>query len=391
MYWKNWDNMKIAFVTPGGYMEQEDYEKGNLLGTEYQIFELAKELVKKGCEVYIFRRWYENRLEVINNITVLSFKSSKSLSPLVLTFNKLKFSLEVAKNIKEMNFDILIGCDPFTAYFSYKLPLIKVSLTHSQIPYDLIEKFIKTNNICFSLKTQFLKIIQNNFFLNSDIIISLNTEIHSYFIAKEFPSVLIPNGINLERYIVKNEDKNYILFGGRLVKEKRVHNLLIAYSKLNRRLRSNYGLKITGFGPEENKLKKLAKELGLGKEVEFIPWLTSEEFIKMVSKCSVFVLPSLYETFGVVVIEAMALGKPIIVSDTSGPKDIIKNGLNGFLFEKDNIDQLTKYFDLLLNDENLRKKIGTIARKTVEENYNFDKVASEYLNLFNGILESKNV
>ena len=103
------------------------------------------------------------------------------------------------------------------------------------------------------------------------------------------------------------------------------------------------------------------------------------------AKCSIFVLPSLFETFGIVLIEAMASGKPVIASDIPGPQDIIRNGYNGFLFEKANEKELGKYLKLLIEDHSLRKQIGKNAQKTVEEQYTFEKVAEEYLSVFNTI------
>ena len=70
--------MRIAFITPGAYMAQKDNAEGNLLGTEHQIFGLAKEFIKKNCEVYSLLRWLTAESNVIDGVNVMSFKSSRS-------------------------------------------------------------------------------------------------------------------------------------------------------------------------------------------------------------------------------------------------------------------------------------------------------------------------
>jgi len=131
--------MKIAFISPGGYMDYEDYLNGNLLGTENQIFGLSKEIAKKGHEVYILRKWNKSAIEEVENVKILSFKSANHKKPgLKLTFSKLKFSKIAAEALKKNRFDIVVVTDPFTSYSTLKLHIPKVLVTHSQIPYELL-------------------------------------------------------------------------------------------------------------------------------------------------------------------------------------------------------------------------------------------------------------
>ncbi|RLC74321.1 MAG: hypothetical protein DRI61_16895 [Chloroflexi bacterium] len=221
-------------------------------------------------------------------------------------------------------------------------------------------------------------------------IVTLNEEHSQFFNKKGYRTVIIPNGIDIEKYTPNYSDKRYVLFGGRFSKEKGLDCLIRAYSRLKEELQREYKLVLVGSGPEKAKLQKLASKLGMKDRLNFIPWLHSEAFIKKISNCSVFVLPSLYETFGIVVLEAMALGKSVIASDIPGPQDIITHGHDGFLFEKGNAYELKKYLELCLSDKKLRTKMGKNARKTVEERYTFEKIADRYINLFEMLLEEKN-
>jgi glycosyltransferase involved in cell wall biosynthesis len=377
--------MKIGFITVGAYMDQEDYAGNNLLGSESQIFGLSNEFVKKGHEVYIFRRWFESKVEIINNINIISFKSVNSESGLKMTIYKLKFSREVTKYIQKMELDVLVLMDSFTSYFALKLPQPKITITHSEIPIDLIP--LEKNSTMNEIKYKFLNLVQRKLFKNSNVIIALNNEFKVYLEKKGYKTVLIPNAINLNMYSTEYSKEKYILFGGRLVKAKRIDDLIKAYSILNEELKNDYKLIIMGFGPEKSNLENLVKSCGLENSIEFIPWDSSKEFIKKILECAVFVLPSQYETFGIVTIEAMALKKPVIASDTYGSIDIIKNGYNGFLFETGNVKKLSEQLQMILEDANLRFKIGINAIKTVEENYTFDKISNEYINLFSELME----
>ena len=87
-------------------------------------------------------------------------------------------------------------------------------------------------------------------------------------------------------------------------------------------------------------------------------------------------------------LEAMALGKPVVASDIPGIQEVITHAKDGFLFETGNVSELQKYLELLLESSELRREIGKNARKTVEERYTFKKVADNYLKLYEGLIHN---
>lgn len=375
--------MKIGFITVGAYMKQEDYARNNLLGSESQIFGLSKELVKKGHEVFIFRRWFESKVELINDINIISFKSREFGSGLRMTLYKLKFSREVSKYIHKIDLDVLLLMDSFTSYFILNLPIPKITVTHSEIPLELLP--IESNSISTKIKYKFLSLMQKKLFKNSSLIVALNNTFKEYLDKKGYNTILIPNAICLDDYDTNDLIQENILFGGRLVKAKRIDDLIKAYSNLDDELINKFKLIIIGFGPEKSNIQELIKTYRLENSIKIMPWASKKDFINQISKCAVFILPSQYETFGIVTIEAMALKKSVIASNTYGSKDIITNMQDGFLFEIGDINNLSKTLQSLLEDENLRIKIGNNARKTIEENYTFDKISDEYIKIFKKI------
>jgi glycosyltransferase involved in cell wall biosynthesis len=125
----------------------------------------------------------------------------------------------------------------------------------------------------------------------------------------------------------------------------------------------------------------LALELGVGHDVTFRARKPYPEFVEAMSNCAVFVLPSSVEAFPVTLVEAMACGKAVIASDIPGPRDIVRNGHNGLLFEVGDVNALKNLIETVLGDETIRREIGTRARKTVEDGFTFERIGSMYENI----------
>ena len=98
-------------------------------------------------------------------------------------------------------------------------------------------------------------------------------------------------------------------------------------------------LRIGGDGPERWRLEALAAELGLEKQIDFLGWLGRDQVVREMQHANVFVLPSRYETFGVVLIEALACGKPVIATRCGGPERIVHDG-NGILVSPESHTEL---------------------------------------------------
>lgn len=378
--------MKIVFISPG-ITKNEDYKGGNLGGIETQIYGLAKEFLKRGNEVYIIRKWRKpidvesfEGIKIINIHSPINIDSDIRISPFGAVLSRLIYSKLAARKVGEIKPDIMLMNERLSTYFVSKLDVFKVFVIHIP-PYDFMKNYLTENNRlkhCFSV---LLDKLEENAMNRSNIIVALNKDIQLYQQTKRINTAFIPNGIDIEKY-KEGCDGGYILYGGRLVDEKGIHHLLQAYSEIKEELQNRVKLMIIGSGPSEKSLKAIAKSMGIVDRVDFIHWLPISEFREKVKNCSVFVLPSVFETFGIVVIEAMASGKPVIASDIPGPRDIITHGKDGLLFEKQSSKELSKHLELLLEDKTLMENLGENARKTVENNYTFEKISTKYLELF---------
>ena len=130
----------------------------------------------------------------------------------------------------------------------------------------------------------------------------------------------------------------------------------------------------------------IARDLGIQEDIIFSGKVSREELPFYYSACDIVAVPSLQEGFPVVVLEAMASGKPVVASRVGGIPEAIETGLNGILFEPGNVPQLTRALATLLEDEGLRRKMGRAARQIAETRYDWKKIAGEYMCEFKSLL-----
>ncbi|MEM3731853.1 MAG: glycosyltransferase family 4 protein [Candidatus Bathyarchaeia archaeon] len=184
---------------------------------------------------------------------------------------------------------------------------------------------------------------------------------------------VIPNGVDSDFFKPSSKDPNLITWVGRLVPEKGLVYLLYAMREIVR-VHPNVKLFVIGGGPLEARLVKLADELSLSGNVRFVGSVGRAEVARFLSRSSIFVFPSLREGLPLSVLEAMACGVPVVGSDIPGINDVIVNGGNGLLAPAKNSEALADAVLTLLNDAELRKKMGQNARNLIIEKYSWDKI-----------------
>lgn len=195
--------------------------------------------------------------------------------------------------------------------------------------------------------------------------------------------IYLPNGIPDEFFQQrKARAENKILFLGRIAPIKNIETAIEAISRLKDK---KIFFEIVGPAEESylKKLNKLIEKLKLSDRVKFsAPVYNLKEKIKKIDSARIFVLPSISEGMPQSLIEAMARGKIVIVSNNKGNSDIIKNGKNGFLFETENSGNLADKVNLILsmNKKGLFK-IKKSAGKTAQE-FRWSKLVKKLENLF---------
>jgi len=186
--------------------------------------------------------------------------------------------------------------------------------------------------------------------------------------------VVLPNFVFLEEYVPEfNFKENSLCYVGRLSKEKGLFTLIKAFKGLN------VTLKIIGTGPIEEDLKIKVKSFGLN-NVKFLGYKLGEDLKNEIRNSMGVILPSeWYENNPRTVLEAFALGKPIIGARIGGIPELVRDGETGYTFEPGNADDLGDKILLFLKNFEKIADMGKNARKFVEENFNPEK---HYLRIY---------
>jgi len=192
----------------------------------------------------------------------------------------------------------------------------------------------------------------------------------------------------------RKKPRKRILFVGRLIEVKGVEDLLHAFSKI-RKHHPDAELHIVGDGPLRHDLEKLAQELGVAQSVVFKGYLTGEALQKEYLEASVFVLPSKpdrigqTETLGVVNIEALSYGLPVVASRLGGIPDVIQDGKTGLLFPPGNVEELAQKILQILDSPALAERLVRVGQAHIREHYAWPKIIERLETLYREALARK--
>lgn len=215
----------------------------------------------------------------------------------------------------------------------------------------------------------------------------MQNELQSFFQVPAEKLVIVPNGVNINgletpldsnlsefrsKYSKPNDQIVFTI--SRLVHEKGVHRLVEAAPRIFADC-PLARIVIAGKGPEAENLKRQAEGLGVAERVNFIGFVSDEErnLLFKVADCAVF--PSLYEPFGIVALEAMGLGCPVVVSDVGGFSEVVTHTMTGITTYADNPESVAWGVLRALTHPELARKYATQAKQWVEEYFNWPRIA----------------
>jgi glycosyltransferase involved in cell wall biosynthesis len=221
----------------------------------------------------------------------------------------------------------------------------------------------------------------------------------SYKIAREEKFVVIHSGIELSKYQELSQDEktklkkeiglpsNSFVVGtvGRLVPVKAPELLIKASQPLFTQYPDTYFV-FAGDGPLKKDLHIAVKEIGGEKNIVFLGW--RDDAHRILSIFDVFCLPSLNEGMGRVLAEAMAHGIPIVASNVGGIPDLVIHEKNGFLVPSQNTEELAKYIQVLIADEEKRKKMGEAGKKMASR-FSSDTMVENINDLYEELMTQK--
>lgn len=368
----------------------------NSTGGERQVLELAIRLQKRGHFVKIFtsvvleNRCFPDLIKKVN-IKIIPTKNLLRFSEYTTALRMFKIGKNIPKGFDIINIHNFPGewagflakrrlktpivwmCNEPPFWFFY--PEARGSLKNKILNWPLYEVFdrfaVKSIDKIIVLSHLTASLVKK-IYHRSSMVIRSGVDI-DYFSKK------ILNNDFRKKFGIKESDF-LILQVGSLVHFKHPEDSIKLLSLLNKKY-PNIKLVLIGAGKQEP-FKKLVKELKLENKVLFLGLLSDEEIQRAHQSCDVFVFPAENQSWGLVVIEAMASGKPVIVSNKTGVSEVINDGENGFIFECRDVQQMAEKVELLIKNENLRKKIGENASHYVKENFSWDKYVDEMEKIF---------
>jgi glycogen(starch) synthase len=207
---------------------------------------------------------------------------------------------------------------------------------------------------------------------------------------------MVPNGVNTSIYNTTPEDlkdfrnkfalpeEKIVLFVGRLVYEKGIHILINAVPKVLEKVNAKFI--IVGSGYMKEQLLNIVRSMNLEHKVLFEGFLDEQTLLKLQQCADVSVVPSLFEPFGIVALEAMAAKSPVVASDTGGLSEIIQHDVTGVKVYPNNPDSLAWGISKVLLDNSYRHRIRENAYKKVLEIYDWEKIAQQTRRIYEGVL-----
>ncbi len=351
--------MKICLVSDPYY----PYPSGVSEYTHY----LAKYLRRLGHTVKILTTHYKDESseqDVVRVGRVFYIPMNKSFATLSVGWD---IPRKVKRFLEEENFDVIHTMGPFPPSISFFALHYSKALNITTF-HSTGFKYYRTGSFIF--RKLFKKYINK---LHGLIAVSETPrDTFTPYIPGDY--TIIPNGVDLEKFhpgvmpfLEFRNIKNKILYLGRLDRRKGLIELLKAMPLIRDELKEAL-LIVVGKGRLEDDCKKLVAELGLSEMVVFKGYARSEEIPRYYASCDVYCSPALGgESFGIVLLEAMALAKPVVASRIPGYDRVIIDDYNGLFFDPHKPEDIAQKIIKVLKNEDLRKRLINNGKEFVKD------------------------
>ncbi|MEM2661418.1 MAG: glycosyltransferase family 4 protein [Nitrososphaeria archaeon] len=287
----------------------------------------------------------------------------------------------LSKLLLHANDNIVVGAAPYDAIVTYLLQLKKKNnlIYHTSWPFwdkDIGPK----KSILLGIKRLWKEFLR-------DLMVVTVTKYAKHSLEKiGINAFHIPHSVNTEIFkpleATKSNNKVHILYVGRLVPEKGIGYLIKVITGMQWK---NTEFWFVGDG----KLRSFIEALEQKYPVKYFGYIDDQKILaKIYQSADILVLPTISEElFGIVLIEAMACGLPTIATNTIGPMEIVKNGTTGIVIPKGDIKALKNSIEMLIQDEALRKKMGTNGREEAIKKYDVAVVSKQWMKVIEKVLK----
>ena len=359
-------------------------------GISRYIAEIAERISYEN-EVHILSAWYG-----INNsnITLHQYTIPKKPYSLQIFTSFLKVSKLARKLDRKFHFDVIHSSECEGNYQHIITAHSCVRGAYEKLKWNnILVDAIRRIRPFVALGLKFEMLIYTKRKYNKIITVSKGVKeelIHYYNLPSE-DIVVIPNGVDLEEFKPDKEkrrkiretygiadDEVVLMFSGYEFRRKGLEYIIKALPLVKGEV------KFLVVGKDDpNYYKKLASKLGVLDKIIFTGFVP--DISEYYAASDLFVFPTLYEPFGLVITEALASGLPVIVSEFAGATDIMNDGREGLLLKNPtNPKEIAEKVNILVEDESLRKQMSRNARRTAEK-YSWDIIAEKILKVYETI------
>jgi len=367
--------LKIGIVTPTYYPYPG--------GVSEHVYHTYLELKRQGHTVKIITTFFgkrrtEDEKDIIRVGQSFPILSNGSITRIALPF--LFFSGRMKKILDREAFDLLHLHEPLVP------PLCLAALRDSKtINIGTFHAF-KEFSLGYVMFKSYLKKYSKK--LDGRIAVSDSAK---KFVSRTFPGSyqIIPNGIDLDRFKPNGKIEGFddgtfnILFVGRLEPRKGLRYLLRAFPTVKEEIPRSR-LIIVGSGPLERYYRQWVPRRYRA-DIFFEGLVSKESLPSYYSTCDVFCSPATgKESFGIVLLEAMASGKPIVASDIAGYRNVIADGQEGLLVKPKQPEEIAHAVATIGLDESLRKRLGTNGLKKAKD-YSWDTILRQTLRFYDSV------
>ncbi len=371
-------------------------------GISPHVYFLSKSLVKQGVNVHVVTCDFPDTptYEVVDGIEVHRIDSYRNPSPdfpswiYLMNINMQK---EAARLVRENgNIDIIHAHDWLVANAGiglkhvFRKPLLvtmhSTEMGRRETLHNAAEKMIHETEGWLNFEAW--RVICCSYYMVSHV--------KSIFGLPIDKIDMIPNGVDIDTYdsIEDNlsdfrakfalPEEKIILYVGRLVYEKGIHVLINAVPKVLSK--ANAKFIIVGSGYMKEQLLTIVRGMGLEHKVLFQGFMDEKSLLRLQKCADVSVVPSLFEPFGIVALEAMAAKSPVVVSDTGGMSEIVEHDVTGVKVYPDNPDSLAWGINRILLDDEYQRRIKENAYRVVQDKYGWSKIAKQTADTYERIL-----
>lgn len=373
-----------------------EYPPQNVGGLAQHVYHLSRSLAKHGADVHVVTVGggdavpYEDRDGVkVHRVNAYSLSAPDFRTWILhLNFSLLEYAITLVNSVKHV--DIIHAHDWLVAFagralkHAFKVPL---AATIHATEYGRNNGLHNDNQRYISDVEWWLTYEAWRVVVCSSY---MERELKGFFQLPGDKISVIPNGVTVEEFSgrqnnVAQTNEKYVFFIGRLVREKGVQVLIDAVPKVLARFPETRFI-IAGTGPYEEHLRARVRELRLEHRVQFAGYVNDQMRNRLLYQCKVAVFPSLYEPFGIVALEAMAAGAPVVASDTGGLGEIIEHGIDGLKCYVGSSNSLADNIMSVLGDEVLAERLKVNGYEKAKNRYSWFAVAGLTLELYEDVI-----